>query len=169
VKPVGGLRKRHRDRNLAAEHSSQPEERTWGNCGARKALATAGRKMTSRTGGARRNGNFVRKHSTRDTVEQETRKVRMEEKRRWKGPECKTLIKDPGTRRQLRFKIERTSDGFDRKAFGLEFVKRAARMPSRLRQIRNWTVGRGRPPPNRKNLLVALAQGDPDMWEHWPT
>jgi hypothetical protein len=92
--------------------------------------------MTFRAGVARRKGNFVRKHSTTNSVEQEARKGRTE-KRCWKDPECKTGIKDPGTRRQLRLKIERTSDGFDRKAFRLELVKRGAGMSSGLQQIRN--------------------------------
>jgi hypothetical protein len=56
VKPVGGLRKRHRDRNIAAERSGQPEEWTRGNYGARKILAATGRKMTRRAGAAWRKG-----------------------------------------------------------------------------------------------------------------
>jgi hypothetical protein len=48
---------------------------------------------------------------------------RTDMKRIWMGPECKIGIKDPGTRWQLRLKIERTSDGFNRKTFGLEFMK----------------------------------------------
>jgi hypothetical protein len=168
VKPVGGLRNRNRDQNLAAKRSGQPEEQTRGNCGARNELAPASRKMTGHAGGAQHKANFIRKHSIRDNVEQETWKGQTEEKRRWKGPECKTGIKDPGTRRQLRIKIERTSDGFDRKAFGLEFMKGVAGMSSRLQQIRNWSVWRGLSPPDRKNLLETLEQEEPDMWEHRP-
>jgi hypothetical protein len=69
--------------------------------------------------------------------------------------------------------MERTSEELNRKAFGLEFVKRATRMSSGLRKMRNWnlrggcpplewkiknwTLGRGRPPPKwKKNLLAAL-------------
>jgi hypothetical protein len=97
----------------------------------------------------------------------------MEKNRRWKGPECNNGIRDrglrqqlrgskriknPGIRQQLRLKIERTSDGFDKEAFRLEFVKRAAGMFSGLQKIRNWRVWRGRPPLKRKkNLLAALA------------
>jgi hypothetical protein len=44
-------------------------------------------------------------------------------KRCWVIPEGSTGIKDPGTRRQLHLKIEWTSDGYDRKAFRLEFMK----------------------------------------------
>jgi hypothetical protein len=61
VKPIGGLRKQHRDWNLAAEHSGQPEERTWRNCGACKELATTSRKMTRHAAVARRKRNVFRK------------------------------------------------------------------------------------------------------------
>jgi hypothetical protein len=36
--------------------------------------------------------------------------------------------KYPGIRRQMRLRIERTSDRIDRKVFGLEFVKRGDAM-----------------------------------------
>jgi hypothetical protein len=54
----------------------------------------------------------------------------------WKGPECKIRLKDPDTRRQLRLKVGRTSEGINRKAFGLEFVKKETGMFSRLRKVR---------------------------------
>jgi hypothetical protein len=56
VKSVGGLRKRHGGRNLAADRLYKPKERTLGNCGSRKRLAITGRKMTHRTGVARPKG-----------------------------------------------------------------------------------------------------------------
>jgi hypothetical protein len=71
----------------------------------------------------------------------------------WKGPECKIGIKDLGTRWELRLKIERTSQMIDRKAFGLEFVKRALWMFSGLRKMTDWTVWRDRRPPKRKKNL----------------
>jgi hypothetical protein len=37
-------------------------------------------------------------------------------------------MENPGRRRQLRLKIDRTSEEFDRKAFGLQFVKLATGM-----------------------------------------
>jgi hypothetical protein len=70
--------------------------------------------------------HVVKKKQTRDKVARGPRKGRTNEKRLWKGPECKMEIKDPGIRRQLRFKIEGTSDGFDRKASGLDIVKGSA-------------------------------------------
>jgi hypothetical protein len=79
---------------------------------------------------------------------------------------------NPGTRRQLRLKVERASDRIDRKAFGLEFVKRARGVFSGLRKVTHWkvcrdrrppkreykdqTLWRGRPPPKRKESLLAL-------------
>jgi hypothetical protein len=50
VKPVGGLRKRHGGWNLAAKGHDQPEKRTQGNCGSRKQLTAAGRKVTRHAG-----------------------------------------------------------------------------------------------------------------------
>jgi hypothetical protein len=44
-------------------------------------------------------------------------------KKCWKGLEGKIEINNPGTRRQLRLKIKRTSEGLDRKASGLKLVK----------------------------------------------
>lgn len=98
----------------------------------------------------------------------------MEVKRLSKGPECKMGINDPGTRWQLHLTIERTSDGFNRTAFKLEFVKQAARISSRLWKVRDWTLGRGwptlewekrkwtlwrgsPPPKQKKTILSALA------------
>jgi hypothetical protein len=82
--------------------------RNQGKCGPRKELAAAGRKVTRRAGVARRKGNFVRKHSTRESVEEKTQKERTEEKRGWKDPEFKTGIKESGTGRKLLLKIEKT-------------------------------------------------------------
>jgi hypothetical protein len=47
VKPVGGLRKRHRGWNLAAKRRHKLEEQTWGNCGSQKKLIAAGRSGTA--------------------------------------------------------------------------------------------------------------------------
>jgi hypothetical protein len=108
-------------------------------------------------GVAGRKGNRHQEHG-RNNVARRALIGRMNEKRMWKGPEWKIGIKDPGTRWQLRFKIGMTSDWFDRKAFGLEFMKRAAGMSSRLRQVMNSTLWRGWPPLKwKKSLLAALA------------
>jgi hypothetical protein len=42
---------------------------------------------------------------------------RKDKRRLWKGQECIIGIMDPGRRWQLRRKIERTSDGFDKLCF----------------------------------------------------
>jgi hypothetical protein len=75
----------------------------------------------------------------------------------------KIVIKNSDKRRQLRLKNERTSERFDRKAFGLEFVKRATGISSGLRKARDWTVRRGRPPPKRKNLLALIGYEKPEL------
>jgi hypothetical protein len=49
--------KRHRGRHLAAERRQKPKEGTRGNCGSRKKLTAAGRKMTRRAGVTWRKGH----------------------------------------------------------------------------------------------------------------
>jgi hypothetical protein len=92
--------------------------------------------MIRREGVARRKGN-VRKNETRDNVVQGNLRGRTLGRRHQPKPECKIGMKDPGTRQQLHLKIERISDGFDRKAFRLEFVKQAAGMSSGLQKVRD--------------------------------
>jgi hypothetical protein len=77
VKPVGGLKKWHRGRNLAAECHGQPEERSQGNCGSRKKLAAACRGTTPCAGVAWRKGNSG-KNRTTDNVERGAPKGREE-------------------------------------------------------------------------------------------
>jgi hypothetical protein len=79
-----------------------------------------------------------RKRYDRDNVVRETRKGQTFRKRHWKDPACNNGIRDrglrqqlrgykriknPGTRWQLCLKIKRTSEEFDRKVLGLEFMK----------------------------------------------
>jgi hypothetical protein len=131
--------------------------RTQGKCGTRKELAAAGRRMTQSAKEVRRRGQDRNRYD-QDSVVQETREETLE------GPECNNGIRDrgfrqqlrgnnriknQGTRRQLLLKIKRISEVFDRKTFGLEFVKRAIGMSSGLRKMGNWTLWRRRPPPER--------------------
>jgi hypothetical protein len=46
VMPVGGLGKRRRDRNLAAECRQKPKEWTWAYCGSWKRVTVGSRGMT---------------------------------------------------------------------------------------------------------------------------
>jgi hypothetical protein len=98
----------------------------------------------------RRKGHGHQVQSKND-VAPKTTKRRQSWKKHLKDPECKIGIKDPGTRRQLLLEIERTSDGFDRNTFRPEFVKRASRMSSGLREERDWPVWRSRSPAKREN------------------
>jgi hypothetical protein len=126
-----------------------------------KKFVAAGRKMTHRAGMARSKVHVIRKNQTRGKLDRGTRKGRTNEKRLWKGPECKTGIQHPGTRWQLRLKTERTSDGIDRKAFGMDFMKRAAGRSWGLRKMRNWTVWRSQSPPEQDIRNLILWRGRP--------
>jgi hypothetical protein len=81
-------------------------------------------RMTHRAEVARRKEHGLQREG-KDDIALRTPKGRTSMKKGLKGPECKIGIKNPDTRRQLLHKIERISEEFDRKTFGLEFVKRA--------------------------------------------
>jgi hypothetical protein len=83
-------------------------------------LAASCRRITHRAGAAWHKGNVIRKNRPRDNAGGGAPKGQEESV---EGPRMQNWKKDPGIRWQLRLKIERTSDGFDRKSFGLEFVK----------------------------------------------
>jgi hypothetical protein len=69
------------------------------------------------------------------------------------SPECKMGRRNPDTRWQLHLKIKRTSEGINKKAFGLELMKKATVMSSGLRKIRNWALWRGWASSNWKKRL----------------
>jgi hypothetical protein len=96
------------------------EEGTRGNCGSRKKLATAGRKMTHHTGVAWRKVHVIRKNQTKDKAGQGTSKRRMFGRRHQPKPERKSGIKDRGTRWQLHLKNKKTADRIVEKTFRLE-------------------------------------------------
>jgi hypothetical protein len=64
VKPVGGLRKRYRGQKLAAGRRGEPKELTRGNCGSRRKLAAACKKVPRRASVARCKRNVFRKIQT---------------------------------------------------------------------------------------------------------
>jgi hypothetical protein len=50
-----------------------------------------------------------------------------------------------------------SSEEFDRKSLGLEFLKRATGISSEFGKMKNWNLWRGRPPPtmekkNQENI-----------------
>jgi hypothetical protein len=61
VMPVGGLRKRRRDRNLAAGHRQKPKRRIRASCKSRRRLTVAGKKVTRRATVAWRKRNIFRR------------------------------------------------------------------------------------------------------------
>jgi hypothetical protein len=106
--------------------------RTWGNWGSQSKFATGRMRMTCCAAGTVMEHRLQRQG--KDDMAPRTLKGRMSRMKRRKGPECKIGIKDPGTRWLLRLKIERTSERIDRKAFELEFMKRASGMSAGFRK-----------------------------------
>jgi hypothetical protein len=126
----------------------------------RKELAVARREMMHRAIVARRSG-----HDRKRQCSTENSKGQTSGMRRWKGPECNNGMRDrdlkqqlwgnerinnSGIRRLLRLKIERTSEELDRKAFGLDFIKRAIGISIVIESNKDWTLLRGWPPPKLK-------------------
>jgi hypothetical protein len=107
---------------LATGSRGQPEERTRGNCVFQKKLVAA------RRGTARRAGVAWRKGQGRNSVARGAAKGRTNEKRLWKGPECKSGINDRGLRRQLHLKNEKTAG----RIFGGDFQTKDRETSSRI-------------------------------------
>jgi hypothetical protein len=135
VKSSGTMKKRRRGRHIAAGQRGESKELTRGNCGSRRKLAAACRKLSRRSavtrckgnvfGGIRTQGNcgprkelatagkkITRcarvaryKKQNKAVVAPRSPKGRTFAKRRWKCPECNRGIRNTGTRRQLFLKI----------------------------------------------------------------
>jgi hypothetical protein len=138
---------------------------TQGNCGLRKKLATAGRKMTRCAKVAQCKARGLQGHSHEGlSIEQGRWKNQTRNKfarGTWKGRTLgrRQLMIQEGTNgtrncdfeEQLWLESERTTSEFDRKAFRLELMKRATGMFSGLQKVRDWAVWRYRRPPEREN------------------
>jgi hypothetical protein len=133
------------------------------NYGPRKELAAGGRKMTHCAKVAQRKGRGLQGRSHEGPSVEQGRKNQTRNKfargtQRGRTLGMRQLMRQEGTNgtgnqdfeEQLRLGSERTAREFDRMAFGLEFVKQATGMSSGLRNMRNWTLWRARPPPTRK-------------------
>jgi hypothetical protein len=168
---VGGLRKRRRDRNLAAGRCQKPKERIQASCESRKRLNVAGRRMTRYAGVAWLRRGVVRKDCTTAKVERTTQRVRPLRKKLWTHHEGKRGTKKLGSKRPLYVRKKRaTAIGIGgwsprhlsplgrigpiyktlKKTLELEFVMRANGMSSGFQKMRKWTLWAGRPPPTRK-------------------
>jgi hypothetical protein len=154
VMPVGGLRKRRRDRNLAAGPRQEPKGRIQENSESRRRLTVAGRKRTCHARVAWRRENCVRKDWTRNQAEQEPPKQRRGMKRLWKVPECNNGLRNRGLSQQLRIGNDRTTSVIYRKAIRLKIVKRVLGISSVFRKTRKWSLWRGRPPSETKKEIA---------------
>jgi hypothetical protein len=79
-------------------------------------------------------------------------------KRRWKDMECKSRIKDRGTIQQLHLTKERISGSIFSKTVELEIKKLIVRSSTALRQVSDWTLWRG-PPQNERRDVKSTALG----------
>jgi hypothetical protein len=120
-------------------------ERTGGNCGSLKQLVAARMRMTHRAEVARRKEHGLQTQG-KDDIAPRTPEGRRSKKKCWKGPEFKIGVKNPVTRRQLRLKIERTSEGIDR--IGVRIASN--RDAQRVAEKEELGLVEGSAPPERK-------------------
>jgi hypothetical protein len=77
------MKKRHRDRNLAAGHYGKPKELTQRDCGSRRKLAATCRKMSHHVRVAWHKRNIIMNNCIRDIVKRGTQTVGMLRKKLW--------------------------------------------------------------------------------------
>jgi hypothetical protein len=99
--PVGGLKKRRRDRNLAAWLRQTPKGRTRGSLVSWKRLTVAGRRMTRCARVTWRKRNLAREYCTRANVVKEAWRARVLGRRLRSLKEGGEGIRDLGGRRPL--------------------------------------------------------------------
>jgi hypothetical protein len=152
----------------------------------RKELAVARREMIHRVKVARHRGRD-RKIYDQDNVAPRTLKGRTSRMTCWKGPECNNVMRDrglkqqlwgnerinnSGIKRQLLLIVGRTSEELDRKAFGLEFLKRSFGNSSGIQGIKTGPYeGVDPSKPNKKAAQRGagnVENTDPHhYWENW--
>jgi hypothetical protein len=167
--PVERLRKRHRDRTLAALRPHMAKGRSQSRCESTKRVPVAG-KTTSRCAKVEwLMRDMARRECTGDNVGSSNQRGRTCKKRPWIGsqgnngiggrrlkqkPQGRIGIKNPDAILQMRLRIEQTSDGIDVKHFRLQNEKQTAESLMALRKMKKWTWWKGRPPPKWKKLQI---------------
>jgi hypothetical protein len=126
--PVGRLRKRRRDRNLAALRHQKAKGRSQSRCESTKSVTVAGEMTSGRGKVAWLMRDIARRECTGDNVASRNLRGRKCKKRQWKGSQCNNGIegrrlnqklqgeigiKDPDPILQMARRIEHTSDGID--------------------------------------------------------
>jgi hypothetical protein len=106
------------------------------------------------------------KNQTRNKFARGTQKRRTFGRRQLVHQEGISGTRNRDFEERLRLGSERTTSGIYRKTIGLEIVKRAVRISSELRKMRDWTLWRGRSTPESKIKAWALWSGrHPPKWK----
>jgi hypothetical protein len=126
--PVGRLRKRRRDRNLAALRRQKAKGRSHSRCESTKRVTVAGEMTSGRGKVAWLMSDIARRECTGCNVASNNQRERTCKKRQWIGSQCnngiegrrlnqklqgRIGIKDPDAILQMSRRIEKTSDGID--------------------------------------------------------
>jgi hypothetical protein len=167
--PVGRLRKRRRDRTLAALRRQKAKGRSQSRCDSTKRVTVAGKKTSRSAKVAWLMRDIARRECTGDNVALRNQRGRTCKKRPWKGSQCnngiggrglkqklqgRIGIKDPDDILQMSLRIEQTSNGIDVKHFRLQNENRTAESLMALRKMQKRTLWKGRPPPKWKKLQI---------------
>jgi hypothetical protein len=136
VKLIIALKKRHGDRHLAVGCRRKLKKRTKDNGGSWKKLAAACSGTTGHAGMAQCIGHS-RQGQGQDIVLRGTSKRWMFGKRSRPKPESNNSIRGQGLRQQLHLGSKRAFNKIIRWIFGLEIMKQAVRISSRLWKVRD--------------------------------
>jgi hypothetical protein len=183
VMPVGGLRKRRRDRNLAAGRCQKPKRRIQANCESKRRLNIASRKVSSRATVAWRKIRVFRKIVSQENCgprskltaagikmtrhawrkEKVVRKDCVRDQREQeiqrgrtfgKGCQQESDCSNCERSRRVEEKAHRSKGKKTAESFRGRIARQVVVTPSWLRKIRKLTLWRGRPHPKRKKSHV---------------
>jgi hypothetical protein len=149
VETVGALKDWYGGQHLAVGRCWQSKKWTQGDGGSQKKLATSCRRMIHHDFPARHKGHS-RQGPSSDTVARGAPKGRKLDRRQQMHLECNKGIKDRGARRWLCLGSKKGFNKTIGQPLGLKVAKWAVDFSIGLREVSDWTLWRGQPPPKPK-------------------
>jgi hypothetical protein len=168
--PVGRLRKRRRNRNLGALRRQKEKGRSQSCCDSKRRGTVAGKRTSdSEQVPWLTRGRIARRECNGDNVASREHSGRTCKKTPWRGSKCNNGIQGRGLQQKLQsrigikdqddimdmsLRIEQTADGIDVKHSRLQNEKQTAESLMEERNMKKWTLWKGRPPPKWKKLQI---------------
>jgi hypothetical protein len=184
VKPVNGRKKRQRSKWQAAARRGEPKKLTRGDCGSRMKLATACRKVPRRATVAWRKRIILRKSSTQRNCgprkevtaagikitrcaghrRMDKKKVTQRKRRRFQSSQEGPPVEQGRRKNRTR---NRSTRGIRKmilyEIVGRKIAKQIAGSSVGLRQDKDWTLWRGRPPSKTEKKRLQAEEEEPVM------